>query len=204
MAEAKTGRIYDLWARFYDSTFGKLVHKRQVRAIQELAAQPGQCILDLGIGTGITLGEYPRGVSVVGMDLSAGMLAKAKDKANTLDHLQAHLIQGDALYPPFAEQSFDHIMVTHTVSVVSDPPRLMQWCARLVKPGGKVVVLNHFQSRHRPIATLERAVNPLCCRIGWRSDLGLAECLAGSGLTVARDFKLSPADVWRIVVLHHG
>jgi phosphatidylethanolamine/phosphatidyl-N-methylethanolamine N-methyltransferase len=201
MAEAQTSRVYDLWSRFYDSTFGRLVHKRQVRALQSLDPQPGQWVLDLGIGTGITLGEYPPHVHVVGMDLSAGMLSKAQEKAAELGRDHTHLIQGDALHPPFADEAFDHLLVTHTVSVVSDPPRLMRWCYRLVKPGGRVVVLNHFQSERWPIAQLEKAVNPICCRIGWRSDLSLADCITGSGLTVVEDFKLNPADVWRIVVL---
>jgi len=201
MAEATTSRVYDLWSRCYDSTFGRLVHKRQVRAIEALAPEPGQWVLDLGIGTGITLPEYPDHAHVVGMDLSAGMLAKANDKRRRLDRHNLHLIQGDALHPPFAEQSFDHLIVTHTVSVVSEPPRLMQWCQRLVKPGGRVVVLNHFQSTIKPIAWIEQAVNPICCRIGWRSDLSLEDCLAGSELTLEADFKLNPLDIWRIVVL---
>jgi len=201
MAEPATSRIYDLWSHCYDSTFGRLVHKRQIRAIDALNAQPGQWVLDLGIGTGITLGEFPQAVHVVGMDLSAGMLAKARGKAHERGRGRTHMIQGDALNPPFGDAAFDHLLVTHTVSVVSDPPRLMQWCQWLVKPGGRVVVLNHFQSEHRAIARLENAVNPLCCRIGWRSDLSLNDCLAGCDLRVVADFKLRKGDVWRIVVL---
>ena len=201
MAESTTSRVYDLWSRFYDSTFGRLVHKRQVRAIEELHAQPGQWVLDMGIGTGITLQEYPHDVHVVGMDLSAGMLAKAREKARELDRPRTHLIQGDAMHPPFAESGFDHVLVTHTVSVVSDPPRLMRWVARLVKPGGRVVVLNHFRSESRPIGLAEQAINPLCMRIGWRSDLTLYECIDGVGLRLLYQYKLNRADVWRIVVL---
>jgi len=201
MVEAKTGRLYDLWSRCYDGTFGRLVHKRQVRAIQELRAAAGERVLDLGIGTGITLEEYPAGVHIVGMDLSAGMLAKARQRAKQLDQSRASLVQGDAMRPPFAEGVFDHVLVTHTVSVVSDPPRLMRCCAELVKPGGRVVVLNHFRSEIRPIGLLEQAINPLCTRLGWRSDLTLHDCIDGCGLRLLHQFKLRRGDVWRFAVL---
>ena len=201
MDEPTTSRCYDIWAGFYDRTFGALVHKRQVRAIQELRPEPGSRILDLGVGTGMTLEHYPDNVTVVGMDLSWGMLAKAQAKCDRLglDHCQ--LVQGDAMAPPFAERSFDHIIVTHTVSVVSDPPRLMRWCQQLIKPGGRIIVLNHFRSDNPVIGGIEKAINPVCVKIGWRSDLSLADCLEGVDLAVRYQFKLSTVDVWRIVVL---
>jgi len=201
MAESRTSRIYDIWSRCYDGTFGRLIHKRQLQAVAELGAEPGQWVLDLGIGTGTSLEAYPEGVRVVGADLSAGMLVKAQQRLRASGRADMHLVQADALNPPFAEQAFDHVIGTHTVSVVSDPPRLMQWVARLVKPGGRVVVLNHFQSEMKPVGWLEKVVNPLCTRIGWRSDLPLAECLNGSELKLSHQYKLHPADIWRIVVL---
>lgn len=201
MEEATTSRCYDVWAGFYDRTFGALVHKRQIRAIEELRPDPGDRVLDLGVGTGMTLEHYPDNITVVGMDLSWGMLEKANAKCREqqLDHCR--LVQGDAMAPPFAERSFDHIIVTHTVSVVSDPPRLLQWCQRMIKPGGRIIVLNHFRSDNPVIGTLEKVANPLCVHIGWRSDLSLEDCLTGVDLAVQYQFKLSKVDLWRIVVL---
>jgi phosphatidylethanolamine/phosphatidyl-N-methylethanolamine N-methyltransferase len=137
----------------------------------------------------------------VGMDLSWGMLEKARDKCREkqLDHCQ--LVQGDAMEPPFADHSFDHIIVTHTISVVSDPPRLLQWCQRMIRPGGRIIVLNHFRSPNPVIGTLEKIANPVCVHIGWRSDLSLEDCLVGVDLEVLDQFKLSRVDLWRIVVL---
>lgn len=201
MSEPATSRCYDLWSGFYDRTFGALVHQRQIRALQELRPQPGQRVLDIGVGTGMTLRHYPKNVTVVGMDLSSGMLAKAAEKVRTLGLDHCRLVQADAMMPPFAPRSFDHIMISHTISVVSDPARLLRWAAQLVKPGGRIVVLNHFRSPNRFIGFFEKLVNPICVKIGWRSDLSLEECLQNVDLHVRYRFKMSLVDFWQIVVL---
>jgi len=203
MREHVTGRLYDLWAKFYDYTFGALVRRRQRTALRQLRTRAGDRVLDLGVGTGITLQHYPRNVRVVGMDLSAGMLEKAADKVRKrgLNHCQ--LVQCDAMRPPFADHSFDHVMITHVISVVSDPTKLLYWARRMVKPGGRIVILNHFMSSHVLIAWFERVLNPMFVKIGWRSDLSLEECLQGDAadLHVQYRFKLSWIDFWQIVVL---
>ena len=201
MTETETSQCYDIWSRIYDRTFGALVHTRQRRALEQLRPASGQRILDIGVGTGMTLRHYPRDIRVVGLDLSAGMLAKAvhKIRREVLD--QCQLVKGDAMQPPFADHSFDHIMISHTISVVSDPSRLLRWAWRLLKPGGRIVVLNHFLSTHAAIARFERMINPLCVRIGWRSDLSLEQCLRRVDLHVQYRFKVSLLDFWQIVVL---
>ncbi len=201
MSEPATSKLYDLWAWFYDVTFGVLVHTRHIRAVKEIRAKPGDRILDLGVGTGMTLSDYPHDVTVVGMDLSAGMLAKARKKCeeSKLDHIQ--LMLGDAMHPPFADATFDHILIAHTVSVVSQPNRLMQWAARMVKPGGTVVLLNHFRSTNRVMGWCEKVTNPFWVKVGWRSDLTLEECLEDVGLHIQYRYKTTKIDLWQIIVL---
>jgi len=202
MQEATTGKLYDLWAKFYDATFGRLVHRRHIRAIELLRPDAGDRVLDLGVGTGMTLPEYRRDIEIVGIDLSPGMLGKAADKvaADRLDHVT--LVLGDAMAPPLAEQSFDCIIVTHVISVVSDPAALLDWARRLCKPGGRIIILNHFQSDFAIVRWFERTLNPLFVKIGWRSDLDLGELLADSPLVLDYQCKLSAYDLWQIVVLH--
>ena len=207
MAEESTGKLYDLWAGVYDHTFGALVHRRQTRAIQELRARPGERILDLGVGTGLSLVKYPAGTEVVGVDLSGGMLDKARDRlleCRREDRGSVTLAQADAMNTPFADGSFDHVMISHVISVVSDPNRLLREAKRLLKPGGRIVVLNHFQSASPALALAEGVLNPVFVKIGWRSDLTLEECVEGLGLRVMYHFKLSAVDFWQIVVLGDG
>lgn len=204
MNESSTSRLYDLWAKFYDGSFGRLVYKHKRRAIEQLQLQAGQRVLDLGVGTGMILAHYPAEVTAVGMDLSAGMLAKAAGKIRRLQLDHCHLVQADAMQPPFAAGSFDHVLISHTISVVSDPARLVQWASRLVKPNGRIVVLNHFLSSNPILAWWERIMNPIFVKIGWRSDLSLDECLGDVDLRIQDRFRLSALDFWQIVVLIPG
>jgi len=199
--EEKVTRQYDLWSRVYDHTFGRLLDTRHQRAVEELRLRQGDRVLDLGIGTGMTLEHYPIDVNVVGLDFSGGMLAQARQKINRRGMTHAHLVQGDALCTPFADDSFDHILITHVISVVSDPAQLMREAARVLKPGGRAVVLNHFRSTSRLIGAVEKIVNPLCVRLGWRSDLSLTDAMNGAPLAIQYQFKLTAVDVWQIVVL---
>ncbi len=201
MTEESTSPLYDLWAKFYDYTFGALVRNRQARALEQLRPLAGETVLDIGVGTGMTLKHYRKDITVVGMDLSAGMLAKAQKKIDRDGLDNCVLIQGDAMQPPFAEHSFDHVMITHVVSVVSDPQKLMLWAQRLVKPGGRIVVLNHFLSTNPFLAWWEKTLNPIFAKIGWHSDIALEDCLKGTDLSVQYNFKMNYFDLWQIVVL---
>ncbi len=205
MNESVTSKTYDVWSWFYDRTFGYLVRNRQMRAVHQLRAQPGDWVLDVGVGTGILLPMYPRNVNVVGMDLSSGMLKKAAKKCCDHHLTHCHLVRGDAMLPPFAPASFDQVVITHAISVVSDPGKLIRWAARLLKPYGRMVLLNHFLSTQPIVAWFEKALNPLFMKIGWRSDLALeevlGEALRGSDLQIDYRFKIGIIDLWQIVVL---
>ncbi|MFT3785534.1 MAG: methyltransferase domain-containing protein [Tepidisphaeraceae bacterium] len=135
MREKRTRKIYDVHAKVYDLTFGPLVEKRIKRAVRQLQVREGDFILDLGVGTGQSLQWYPvdRG-TVIGVDLSAGMLDKAAKKVSEKNLDRVRLVQTDALRLPFADNSFDHIFTSHTISVVSDPVAVVREMQRVAKP----------------------------------------------------------------------
>ena len=196
-------RRYDTWSKFYDQTFKILFTDRQRRAINEMHLGSGDRVLDLGVGTGITLPLYPAGVRVVGVDLSPGMLREARRKNAAALPADTHLVRADALTPPFPDASFDHVLMSHVISVVSDPVRLLNVVARITRSGGRIVLISHFRSRRTPLAAVEKLLNPICLKLGWSSDINLPEILDRSDLQLAYQFKINPLDIWQIAVLMH-
>jgi phosphatidylethanolamine/phosphatidyl-N-methylethanolamine N-methyltransferase len=204
MQEASTRKIYDVHSRFYDATFGRLVKRRIARAIQHMNISPTDKVLDLGIGTGASLGFYPRHGRITGIDLSGGMLREAKKKIDELGMNHATLFQADALKLPFADSSFDHVFISHVISVVSDPYRLIREAQRVAKSEARIVIVNHFQSTNRIIAQVEKWLCPLCTKLGWRSDLPLNDLVRRTGVEVDYRYKLESIDLWETVVINNN
>src|SRR5919112_1724900 len=185
MQEASTRKIYDVHAMFYDATFGRLVRRRIARAISHMPLARDDRVLDLGIGVG----------------LSGGMLRKAREKIRERGLRQAVVLQADALHLPFGDDTFDHVFMSHVISVVSDPYKLIQEAQRVAKPGARIVIVNHFQSTNRFIAMLEKWLCPLCTKLGWRSDLALQDLVRRTGVEVDYRYKLESIDLWETVVM---
>ena len=164
--------------------------------------RPDDVILDLGIGTGVSLDYYPgdRG-RVIGVDLSSGMLRKAREKIRERGLSNAAVFQADAMRLPFADDTFDHVFMSHVISVVSDPYKLIQEAQRVARPGARIVMVNHFQSTNRFIALVEKWLCPLCTKLGWRSDLALQELIRQTGVQVDFRYKLESIDLWETVVI---
>ena len=201
MQEASTRKIYDVHSTFYDATFGRLVRRRIESAISHMNVSPTDRVLDLGIGTGVSLNFYPQYGRVVGVDLSGGMLRQARRKITERGLEHATVFQADAMRLPFADDSFDHVFISHVISVVSDPIKLVQEAQRVAKPGSRIVLLNHFQSTNRFIALVEKWLCPLCTKLGWRSDLPLQDLIRETGLEIDYRYKLENIDLWETVVV---
>jgi len=201
MQESSTRSIYDFHAMFYDVTFGKLVRRRIARGISHMAINPGDQVLDLGIGTGASLDFYPSHARIVGIDLSGGMLRECRKKLQQKRLAPAQLFQANALELPFRDNAFDHVFISHVISVVSDPCRLLTEAQRVSKPDARIVIVNHFQSTNRFIAMVEKFLCPLCTMLGWRSDLPLDDLIRRTGVEVDYRFKLESIDLWETVVI---
>src|SRR3954469_2770443 len=201
MQESSTKKIYDVHSMFYDATFGRLGKRRIERAIHHMNIGDSDLVLDLGIGTGVSLNYYPQRGRVVGIDLSAGMLREARKKIRERNLSHASVFQANALQLPFADSTFDHVFISHVISVVSDPYRLEQEAQRVAKEDARIVIVNHFQSTNRFIALLEKWACPLCTKLGWRSDLALQDLIRRTGVEIDFRYKLESIDLWETVVI---
>src|ERR1700733_6409948 len=202
MQEASTKRIYDIHSVFYDATFGRLVRRRIERAINHMNIGQDDLVLDMGIGTGQSLNFYPsdRG-RIIGVDLSGGMLRECRKKIREQGLERATVFQANALELPFEDSTFDHVFISHVISVVSDPVKPVREAQRVAKPGSRIGIVNHFQSTNRFIALLEKWLCPLCARLGWRSDLALQDLIQRTGVEIDYRYKLESIDFWEKVVM---
>jgi len=201
MQEATTRVIYDVQSLFYDVTFGKLVRRHIRKAITHMDVRDTDVVLDVGIGTGASLHFYPPKGQIIGIDLSGGMLRECKKKIREQGRDNVMVLQGNALGLPFGDNTFDHVFISHVISVVSDPFLLIREAQRVAKQNARIIIVNHFQSTNPVIAKVEKWLCPLCTKLGWRSDLALRELIQRTGMQIDYRYRLESIDLWETVVI---
>lgn len=169
MEKREIQRIYGRYASFYDAVFSRLFTPRIKRGIEGIGIRKGDRIIEVGVGTGLSLPHYPRDCTVVGIDITRKMLEKAGDKRKVLGLRHVELVQMDAENMTFPDDSFDHAVLPFVVSVVGNPERMMAEVKRITRKNGKIVVINHFCSRHRFLQGMERLFSPLFSKLGWKA-----------------------------------
>ena len=192
-------RAYELYAPIYDFIFDWIFAPGRVAAIKQLSLEPNDRVLEVGIGTGLNLPLYPPAVRLTGVDLSQEMLDKAVERVQTLAMPNVTLKVMDATSMDFADDEFDKAVATYTISAVPDPIAALKEMRRVVRPGGVIVVLNHFRSQRRVMGWLEDMVAPVCTRLGWKSNLSLDPLLAQVGLAPEVVAKANLFNGWRLV-----
>jgi phosphatidylethanolamine/phosphatidyl-N-methylethanolamine N-methyltransferase len=192
-------RVYDKIAKVYDLTFGPTLHPGRLIALERMGIKPGDKILEVGVGTGINVALYPSHCHVTGIDFSALMLEKARERVVKKGVTNVRLQEMDAANLSFADGSFDIVYAPYVISVVSDPVKVVNEMRRVCRPGGKIIILNHFKSRTPVVARVERAISPFTVHIGFKADLDLPGFLAQSDLKPISIEKVSFPPIWSLV-----
>ena len=191
--------VYEKLASVYDWVFGPTLHAGRLQAMQRMAIAPNDRILEVGVGTGINLGLYPRDCHVTGVDLSEGMLEKAHERVAEKAMRNVRLLQMDATRLTFPDHAFDIVYAPYLVSVVPDPVAVAREMKRVCRPGGRIIILNHFRSSNPIMSWGERLISPLTIHIGFKSDLDLPGFLAQAELQPVSIEKVNIPPIWSLV-----
>ncbi|MEK7385555.1 MAG: methyltransferase domain-containing protein [candidate division NC10 bacterium] len=199
MEKRQVQRAYELYAPVYDFIFDWVFSPGRAAAVKQLDLQRSDSVLEVGIGTGLNLPLYPATTQLTGIDLSQEMLDKAVERVQTLAMPNVTLKVMDATSLDFGDNEFDKAVATYTISAVPDPVAVLREMRRVVKPGGVIVIMNHFRSERRLMGWLEDLVAPVCTRLGWKSNLALKPLLAQVGLEPELVAKANMFNGWRLV-----
>lgn len=190
-------RVYNTYSGVYDFLFGRVFQSGRVLGPDLLELSPGSKLLEVGIGTGLSLPLLPRNIEFTGVDLSQGMLDKAQERVEALRLRNFRLMKMDATRLDFPDHSFDRVFAAYFISTVPDPVKVVREMKRVCKPGGYLVFLNHFQSENPFFGFVEKLYSPVCYRLGFKTDLNLRKLMDEVGLQIEVCEPISV--LWRAV-----
>lgn len=185
-------RAYRRWAPVYDATFGKVVEAGVKQAISIINKYHGR-VLEVGVGTGLALPHYKHSLKVTGIDLSPEMLMRARERVEKR-HLRnvEGLIEMDATALDFADRSFDITTAMFVMTVVPDPVKVMNELIRVTKPGGHILIINHFSIDKGLRAVVEKRLARFSDILGWRPDFPVETLMVSGKLKLEERRPLKP------------
>lgn len=193
-------RVYDKIASIYDLAYGPILQPGRRRAMAVMNPAPGTRVLEVGVGTGLNLSLYPKHCDVTGIDFSSLMLVKA-DERIAREGLHARLFQMDAADLRFPDDSFDVVYAPYLISVVPDPATVLREMRRVCRPGGRIVILNHFRSTGRIVSRIERWLSPRTVHIGFKSDLEREALFDEVGLVPESIEAVNVPRIWSLITV---
>jgi phosphatidylethanolamine/phosphatidyl-N-methylethanolamine N-methyltransferase len=195
-----TLKTYRLFAGPYDLVFGPVFHPGRKDAVRIANDRPGQRILEVGVGTGLSLPYFRTDAAVTGIDVSTEMLARARRRVarQGLDQVK-QLVEMDAEALSFADNEFDSVLALYVASVVPNPARFAAEMRRVCRPGGTIVIVNHFMSENGVMRLIERRLAPLAGKIGFHADFPLEGFLAAGRLSVREIRPSNLFGYWKLL-----
>ena len=194
-------QVYEVLARVYDDWFDWALGPGRRVAVRRLPVQAGQRVLEVGVGTGLSLPYYPEDCHITGIDISEAMLHQARERAELLNRTDIALRLMDARELSYPDASFDHVLAPYVISVVPEPDKVMAEIRRVCKPGGTVMVVNRFRSSNRCLGWLEEWLSTASQWIGFRLDLPLDTVLGTAGLELVELERVNLLGLWRLLEL---
>jgi phosphatidylethanolamine/phosphatidyl-N-methylethanolamine N-methyltransferase len=195
-----TLRTYRFYSGSYDLVFGPVFHPGRKDAVRIANDGPGQRILEVGVGTGLSLPYFRKDAEVTGIDVSAEMLAKAEQRVERRGLKQVRALRVmDAEAMTFADNEFDAVLALYVASVVPNPGRLAAEMRRVCRPGGTIVIVNHFASDNPAMRFIEKRLAPLAGKIGFHADFPLDAFLAESELSVREIRPSNLFGYWKLL-----
>ena len=163
-------KAYGRWAPVYDIVFGKIFdHGRQLTIAE--ADKIGGRVLDVGVGTGLSLSDYSRTTKICGVDISEPMLRKAHARVRALRLSNVEVLSVmDAKNLAFHDGFFDAVVAQYVITAVPDPEGTLDEFVRVLKPGGELILVNHIGAESGPRKLFELAFAPVARRLGWRPE----------------------------------
>lgn len=199
MDHAAVTAAYRRYAPIYDLVFGAVFEPGRRRVVEALDCRPGEQVLEVGVGTGLSLRYYPTHARVTGIDLSPHMLARANAHVRRHDLHNVNLMAMDVQSLSFADDSFDKISALYVASVVPDPAQMMSELERVCRPGGEVVVVNHFTRNDGIVARVERGLTPLARSLGFRPMFPLDKFITMTKLELTEVTPVNAFGYWTLL-----
>lgn len=192
-------RCYRRYARVYNALFGPSLAAGRHEAIRRMKPLAGERILEIGIGTGLSLDLYPPGVAITGIDLSEEMLARAERRVVQTGRKNVELFRMDAGEMSFPDDSFDKSVAMYVASVTPSPEAMVREMRRVTRPGGQLYIVNHFSRRASLMGLVERLLSPLATVVGFEPLFYLDAFVARCGFGAAKIFKVRPFGYWLVL-----
>lgn len=201
-------KAYERWAPIYDLVFGKVFDQGRQSTIAE-ADRIGGRILDVGVGTGLSLSDYARTTRICGVDISEPMLRRAQARVRELKLFNVEtLAVMDAKHLAFPDNFFDAVVAQYVITAVPDPEATLDDFIRVLKPGGELILVNHIGAESGPLRIFELAFAPIARRLGWRPEFPWARlanwAAKHGGVTLAERRPMPPLGHFSLIRYRKG